>query len=297
MNKKSRGWCFTINNYTDEDIKTLGKIREECRYAIAGMEIGEQKTPHIQGYVYFETPRYLTSIGKKYIPRGHLIAARGLPEQNKSYCEKDGNLLFEFGEIPKQGKRTDLIDLKEDLKNKKKTVQEIRDENPNLYHQFGRTLDKLEDDYALSTCRNWKTETIWYYGKTGSGKSHRAYEGKSPGSYYDWVEDNGWWDGYRGQELVIMDEFRGQLPFWQLLRLTDKHPYEVKRRARQPTPFLAKKIIITSCMPPWEMYNNLKGSDSIEQLLRRIKTYQCNIDGTMEQKCSEGNSVTSEPVK
>lgn len=89
------------------------------------------------------------------------------------------------------------------------------------------------------------------------------------------LDDNGFWDGYTGQETVIMNEFRGQITFSNLLRLADKWPETVKIKGAPPVPFLAKKIIITSALSPYEIYKNvLQHNDSIEQLERRFKIFQ-----------------------
>lgn len=93
------------------------------------------------------------------------------------------------------------------------------------------------------------TEGFWYYGETGVGKSHRAFA-EAGDDVYVWVDDNGWWDGYTGQEVVIINDFRGGIKYNELLQLIDKWPYSVRRRGRPPMPFTSKKIIITSSMSP-----------------------------------------------
>ena len=63
------------------------------------------------------------------------------------------------------------------------------------------------------------TEGYWYYGPTHSGKSHIAFEGYTPDKIY--VKDLNvmWWDGYKQQDIVIINEFRGQLKcYMKLLR-------------------------------------------------------------------------------
>ena len=49
-----------------------------------------------------------------------------------------------------------------------------------------------------------------------------------------------WWDNYEGQETIVFNDFRGGLPFSDLLQLCDKYSYYVKRRNRDPYPVSSK---------------------------------------------------------
>ena len=92
---------------------------------------------------------------------------------------------------------------------------------------------------------------------------------------YRFPDDNGWWDGYTGEDIVIINDYRGSLTYSFLLNLVDKWPMSVRRRCREPVPFLAKHVIITSSEPPWEVYNNLSANDSLDQLHRRFSVVYC----------------------
>ena len=77
-------------------------------------------------------------------------------------------------------------------------------------------------------------------------------------------------EGYRQQDIVIINEFRGQIPYSELLDLIDKWPKTVKRRNREPVPFTSKHVIITSSLHPKDVYKNLSQTDKMDQLYRRI---------------------------
>lgn len=263
---RSRAWCFTLNNYTEEEQQVIRDV--PCVYLIFGREKGEEGTPHLQGYIYFENAKTLKTLKKLLGPRAHVEVAKGNSVQNREYCSKQGDF-EELGDCPHQGERKDLQVVCDNIKNGLTTVDLIALENPITYHKYGRTLAKVEDITLRKRFRNWMTEGVWYYGETGVGKSHRAYEGYSADTHYNWKYDGGWQDGYTGQEVVIVNEFRGQIPMCDLLMLVDKWPYEVRRRGREPAPFLAKKVIVTSSMDPAGVYVNM-GHDKIEQLLRRF---------------------------
>ena len=59
--------CFTLNNYTDQEIDDL-KSNDKVTYLIFGYEEGENHTPHLQGYVELNR-RYSLKVFKKLSPR------------------------------------------------------------------------------------------------------------------------------------------------------------------------------------------------------------------------------------
>lgn len=264
-------FCFTLFDSHYNLFNLVGP----WRYIVAGREIcPKSKNQHYQCYIYFAQKLSFNNLKKKLLNHlgkaTHIEAAFKDFETNFDYCTKD-NDFYEWGEKPRQGARVDLIAIKDNLLNGSTNCEKIRAEDPHLYHMYGRTLEKLEDDYMRKQFRTETTTAEWLYGKTGVGKSHYAFANYHPDTHYLVCDDNGWWDNYKGQDIVIINEFRGEIKFKMLLELCDKYPYCVKRRGRPPLPFVSKHIIITSCAPPEEIYNNaLSINDNIDQLHRRI---------------------------
>lgn len=92
-----KNWCFTLNNYTDQekvDLYTFLTLAPENRF-IYGFEKGEdKKTPHIQGYVEFAKKRRMSEC-KEINKRIHWERVKGTREENVAYCSKDGDYLVQ----------------------------------------------------------------------------------------------------------------------------------------------------------------------------------------------------------
>lgn len=280
-----RNVCFTLNNYTQEEENALKNI--ECDYIIFGHEVGEENTPHLQGYIEFGFSKKLTAL-KNFNKRIHWEERKGSAQEASDYCRKQDLNPFVKGNISNQGARSDLQELNKQIVEGKTSVDQIIQEKPDLYHQYGRTLIKCEEIANRKKFRTEMTTCDWYYGSTGVGKSTIAFKDYNPDKVYPWQhDDNGWQDDYVGQETVVINEFRGGIQFGYLLTMIDWTPeVKIRRRNRAPMPFISKHIIITSSMPPWLVYNNLGAEDKLSQLYRRIKIIKINDDHSTTVVCN-----------
>jgi len=114
-----------------------------------------------------------------------------------------------------------------------------------------------------------------YWGPTGTGKSRRAWD---EAGFTAYAKDprTKWWCGYRGQENVVIDEFRGSIDIAHLLRWLDRYPVcvEIKGASR---PLIASKIWITSNVDPRLWYPDCD-PDTVLALLRRLEITHFNIN-------------------
>lgn len=257
---QSRGWTWTLNNYTDQELEDLAEF--QCCYVIFGKEVAPTTgTPHLQGYFYF--PKKATfKLVRSMLPRASFRKSKGSPADNIRYCSKDGDV-YEYGERPCQGKRKDLDILKEKiLKKEQITMREVSLTCTSYQGvRMAETLLKYHEPK-----RNWKPYVKWIHGPTGTGKTRLAMEELGEDCYVA-METNKWWDGYDAHEHVLIDDMRKDFcKFHVLLRLLDRYAFtvEYKGGSRQ---FLAKKIYITSCHSPEDMFET---REDIKQLMRRI---------------------------
>lgn len=254
-----RNFCFTLNNYTEQDETTIDNFAHEgSNYLVYGHEVGESGTPHLQGYCELTTQTSFSTL-KKTFPSMHIEKRKGTAEQAADYCKKDNDRIYEYGNISRQGKRTDLDNLLTDLKdgcNMRKVVNKYN-------YQCIRHAEKYLT--YNERVRNWSMEVTWIYGSPGSGKTRMAQEIAGPDAY--WASPSSWFDGYDAHETVVFDDYRPHIyPTSLLLRLLDRYPLQVpfKGGFRQ---FLARKIIVTTPLHP-SCY--IADSENNQQLMRRI---------------------------
>ncbi|APA62659.1 putative replication protein [uncultured virus] len=279
---KHRNWVFTLNNPTEDDRERL--LSWPVKFVKFQLEKGEKTgTPHYQGMVILQNAGRLTGVKKTLCKRAYWAPMKSL-EGSLAYCEKADSRVegpWEAGTPPKkQGERTDLHVVRDSIVSGATTVDEITLKTPMVYHQYGRTLHRIEDLVLRKRFRTEMTQGKWYFGDTGVGKSHTAFEGYTPETHYVWKNDNGWQDGYVGQATVIINDFRGSIKYDELLQLVDKWPYTVPRRGREPAPFLATTVIITSSLPPEEVYTQRVERDSLDQLSRRFEIFEISKTGS-----------------
>jgi len=78
-------WCFTLNNYNEDDINTLCSSDSSKKY-IFQEETGENGTPHLQGYIEFVTKIRPKSVFKN--DKIHWEKTRDV-KASIIYCSKD----------------------------------------------------------------------------------------------------------------------------------------------------------------------------------------------------------------
>ena len=155
--------------------------------------------------------------------RAHLELARGTSKQASDYCRKEG-VVTERGEMSAgQSHRTDLDELDHDGE----TPEDIAKTNPGAYVRYANGLQKLSLTLEPPTR---DVRVVAYWGEAGSGKTESAM--KSGDFYMLSQNTNGtlWFDGYRGQKTLILDDFYGWLKYGDLLKILEGHPYRCQMK-------------------------------------------------------------------
>lgn len=264
---RSRGWVFTVNNYTDDDIVKLRELSKECSYLVFGYETAPTTgTPHLQGFARFHNPisgQRARSIFRPW----YVECQRGTPYQAAEYCKK-GEKFEEFGEAPTnprkpttQEKWGRIIKLCEEG-----DISTIRAEFPYVYFaQFKRIRELRERRVGIMS---GALQNEWWVGPTGTGKSRHLWS-LYPEHYQKSL--NKWWDGYDNQETVALEEMdpdHGSYLGHFIKIWADRYPFSPEIKGGSLRNIRPRRLIILSNYTIDECFSRIEDRDPIK---RRFK--------------------------
>lgn len=266
---RSKNYCFTLNNYTDDDEKRLEEL--ECSYLVYGRELAPTTgTPHLQGYIQFAKRVDASKLRKLLL--WHIEVAKGTAQQNRDYCTKSesgstiSGGIVERGTIrhDESGRRTDLQEIKKKILNHVPLIEIVPYCDNHQQLKYAEGLSKYFNDD-----KDRAVEVYWYYGPTGTGKTRAAREESTGLSRWMSKGDLQWFDGYAGQTAVILDDLRlrpNTTDYSLLLRLLDRYPLSVPIKGGFVN-WTPMKIWVTCPYPP----DGIPGTtEDYTQLVRRM---------------------------
>lgn len=249
-----------------EFLKGLGTVKK----VIVARELHESGEPHLHAYVNFEEKKNLSN--PKYFDykgyHGNYQTCRNILAVTK-YIKKDEDYLEEGIDLEahEEGRRAHrkVIDTK--LVRGEMTVEEAVMEDPSLIHNYKRlkenvTLFQLNTTQPFSGYR----ENLWIVASTGSGKSQWCYR-----TYPDAFRkpQSKWWDGYAGQETVILEDMDTNV-LGHYLKIWGDH-YACTGEIKGGTvPLYHKRMIITSQYYISDLWKEDK--EMAAAIARRFKT-------------------------
>lgn len=266
-------WVFTLNNPTIGEEMHLEKLPDygSFQYMVWQKEKGKEETEHIQGYVEF-TRCIRFSVVKKLVGiRCHLEWRRGTAKQARDYCMKKDTQMYlpiEYGTFceSKQGKRTDLDDLVEYIKDSP-YINEVAKAYPRMYYKNSKGMKAL---CKLYQPKRTDPPKVWlFYGSTGTGKTKDAFK---MDDVYRKAPDTRWFDGYTNQKTLLLDDFCGRMSKMSLsylLQLLDRYPIDVEIKGAYTT-LLSTYIVLTTNIHPRMWYDYGKREGQYKALARRI---------------------------
>lgn len=287
---RARKWQITINNPSDYGF-THDAIREcvlklkSVVYWCMSDEIGASGTYHTHVFLAASNAIRFSTL-KNLFNEAHFEICRGTSQENRDYIRKEGkyadtdkaetsvaDTFEEYGELPEehQGARSDMSSLYDLIKDGK-TDFEIIEENPRFISQ----LDRIEAVRQIVRYEQFKNQfrnlTVTYiYGETGSGKTRSVMEKYGYSNVYRVTDYDHPFDGYKGQDVIVFEEFRSSLKIQDMLNYLDGYPVELPCRFNNKYACFNKAFLVTN-IPLSAQYSGIQdeSKETWKAFLRRI---------------------------
>lgn len=257
-------WIITLKYQGNEDPAWRNRLPEQCNYLLGQREVGGKTGyEHWQMVVGFKRSLRKAAVKKIFGKEAHVELT--ISEKAEDYCQKGATKVegTEFSLGKKPMKRNSKRDYEEIYELAKQGRLEEIDKQVLVCH-YNSLKRIMIDNMQAEECLR---EVRVYWGDTGLGKSRKAWE-EATFDAYPKDPNTKFWDGYRGQENVVIDEFRGLISISHLLRWLDRYPVCVETKGSGCV-LRARRIWITSNLDPRLWYKDLDISTQ-EALLRRL---------------------------
>jgi len=240
----------------------------QCNYIRGQLELGEGGFLHWQLIACFKNKVRLRAVVQCF---GKHHAEPTKSRAAMDYVWKEDTAVagtrFELGTLPiNKSSRTDWERVR--TLAREGQLEEIP---ADIYVRCYNQLKRISSDHSKPFAVERKVVCLW--GTTGSGKSRRAWEEAGLDAYPKDPRTK-FWEGYRGGENVVIDEFRGGIDISHLLRWLDRYPVIVEVKGGSEV-LRANKVWITSNLHPEQWYPDLDQVTK-QALLRRMDIFEMN---------------------
>ncbi|KFZ26607.1 MAG: putative viral replication protein [Candidatus Izimaplasma bacterium HR2] len=284
---RSRNWLLTINYKEDtptnnDELLDYIKDIKSLTYTAFQLEQGEKGTKHHQIYISFEHAKSFETI-KKYFPKAHIEAMKGTPEQASEYCTKPDTRLLEpiiYGELPIKGKRTDLEDIYKMIASGFSDMQ-IRETYPSQYirynHKFKEIRQEILEEQFNTLFR--KIDVVYLVDLPGTGKTRYIMEKYGYKNVFRVSNYKNPFDTYKGEDVIVFEEFRSKLPIENMLNYLDGYPTRLPARYGDKVACYTKVYIVSN----WEYTEQYKNIRELYPTTMQALDRRINFVGNLQE--------------
>ena len=294
--KSARKYLLTINNpqthgFDHARIRSILSDFPGIDYWCMCDETGEQGTYHTHIYAAFRNSVMFDTVRSKFYG-AHIDPAKGKHRENRDYIRKEGKWadtdkadtrvegsFKEFGTIPDESeeKAPRMAQLMKHIQEGLSNV-EILQIDPSYGFKI-REMDQLRqqllnDKYIRE---NRKVTVHYLYGDSGTGKTRSIFE-KHPATDICRITSypprgNVLFDSYKGQPVLVFEEFHSQISISDMLNFLDIYPVMLPARYYDRVACYTT-VYITSNIPLEEQYPEIQKCklETWKAFLRRIHT-------------------------
>ncbi|MDR3263645.1 MAG: replication protein [Clostridiales bacterium] len=278
MANQFRNFCITLNNPVQSDSEFFDylKFLPHIKYFVFQREKGDSGTEHFQLYIEFSLGKRF-DVMKNYFPRAHIEQRHGTKKQAADYCkDKDTRIsdtFYEFGDFAEERERTDLTDIMEMIKSGC-SDSEIRENYPSQFFHNYRKIDNLRKSYVEERFMTSKRDlyVVYISGSPGVGKTMHVLNTHGFQNVFKVFNYGvGMFDSYRGQDVILFDEFHSSVRIELILNYLDVYPLMLPARYGDKVACYTK-VYIVSNVSLFKQYSDIQSYDinTYKAFLRRI---------------------------
>lgn len=270
MSFRSRKYVFTLNN--PEPTASEDLLGIAARYICFGKEIAPTTgTPHLQGFVYFQNGKTLSAV-RKLLVGAHVESARGTFAQCIAYCQKEGDF-YECGQRPSDPTESGDAERSRWSSALESARRGDFDEiDPQILLCHYGSITRIRNDCIVVPESLSFTTGIWIVGPSGSGKSRGCRE-QFPGLYPKPL--NKWWDGYRFESVVLLDDVDRSHSTWigGFLKIWADHYGFIAEAKGKSLSIRPERFLVTSQYYIADLFS--ADPPLVEALERRFRVIEC----------------------
>lgn len=302
----TRRYQLTINNpkehgYDHDVIKAILAKGAKLLYWCMADEEGQEETYHTHLFTIYENPVMFKTMKNRF-PVAHIeVPQWGTNTENYAYIRKEGakyhkdekghyeytdaqgkvhigtnfaDTFEESGDLPpdgRQGDRNDLKTLYRLIASGADNAQ-ILNEHPEYLRDISH-IDRTRQTILEERYRNVfrQMDVTYISGPTGAGKTRSVKEGCGYANCYSVSDYKHPFDSYRGQNVILFDEFHTSLPLNNMLQYLDGYPLELPCRYANKQACYTQAYIVSN-LPLERQYvtEQREKAETWAALLRRI---------------------------
>jgi len=290
----SRKFQLTFNNplshgYDHDTLKKTLLNWPTIKYWCMCDEIGEGGTPHTHLFIVFSNPVMFTTLQKR-VYGAHIEPAQGSNQENRDYIRKEGkwettekketnlpDTFEEWGNLPgdlvEKSKQTEAIfAMIKDGKTNAEILEAYPSAMTRIPHIEHTRQTLLEERYK----KEFRSLSVTYlYGDAGVGKTRSVMERFGYDNVYRITNYQHPFDGYKGQNIFVFDEYRSNLPISDMLNYLDGYPCMLPCRYADKVACFTTVYIISN-IPLEQQYLQIQREqpDTWKAFLRRIHSIE-----------------------
>lgn len=278
------------------------------KYTAFQVERGEESgIEHIQGMLIFKNPVRFTTMCL-YFPLADISKIKGTNNGVRRYCTKEDTRIrgpYVVGDFAEERERTDVKEFI-DMLDCGASDADLKQSFPNLYLRELNKIDKLREEKRYEKYANETREVkvTYVYGPPGTGKSTWFYDKHNFNDVFSVsTYDNSAFTNYRGQPVLLLDEYAGQIDLQTLNKYLDRWPVEL-RGLNVSKQACYTEVCIISNYAPNQLYTELQSTrpDVYKSFLRRLGTIIrfdsfCVFRTEKEPVSSVQQSITVVPIQ